>query len=127
RRQVAGDDRHVLGDRAGRDPADHRHVVGAVDRHADQLRGRAVLRDRGKAVGQALAGAELLDRRLAVVGAIGPVAGGVEACAVKCDWPWSTSVMVSAPLVVRLPATTATSSVTEPAETPPITGTSLVP
>src|SRR6266404_3361571 len=48
-------------------------------------------------------------------------------CAAKLDWPASTSVMVSAPLVVRLPETTATSSVTEPVETPPITGTSLVP
>src|SRR5438270_630690 len=35
--------------------------------------------------------------------------------------------MVSAPLVARLPATTPTSSVTEPVATPPITGTSLVP
>ena len=36
--------------------------------------------------------------------------------------------MVSAPLVVRLPEPlTATSSVTEPMCTPPITGTSLVP
>ena len=38
--------------------------------------------------------------------------------------------MVSAPLVVRLPATMPSaplSSVTSPVETPPITGTSLVP
>ena len=35
--------------------------------------------------------------------------------------------MVSAPLVDRLPALTATSSVTAPMCTPPITGTSLVP
>jgi len=35
--------------------------------------------------------------------------------------------MVSAPLVARLPAATATSSVTDPVLTPPITGTSLVP
>ena len=35
--------------------------------------------------------------------------------------------MVSTPLVVRLPETTATSSVTTPVFTPPITGTSLVP
>ena len=35
--------------------------------------------------------------------------------------------MVSAPLVVRLRPTTATSSVTDAGGTPPITGTSLVP
>ena len=93
----------------------------------------------GEAVGERLAGAELLDRRLAVVGAVGPVAVGVEregAVAVaagraglrrELDWPCSTSAMVSAPVVVILPATTSTSSVTEPVETPPITATSLVP
>ena len=35
--------------------------------------------------------------------------------------------MVSAPDVLRVAGTTPTSSVTEPVETPPITGTSLVP
>src|SRR4051794_41956897 len=35
--------------------------------------------------------------------------------------------MVRAPLVLRLPRVTAVSSVTSPVETPPITGTSLVP
>src|SRR2546430_12377076 len=45
----------------------------------------------------------------------------------KLDWPWSTSAMVKAPPVVRLPAATPTSSVTAPVATPPSTGTSLVP
>ena len=56
-----------------------------------------------------------------------PLLPGVLACAVKLDWPASTSAMVSAPLVEMLPATTLTSSVTSPVLTPPITGTSLVP
>ena len=58
----------------GRRAADHRHVVGAVDRHRHQLAGRAVGRHRREAVGDRLAGAQLLDRRLAVVGRVGPVA-----------------------------------------------------
>ena len=41
--QVAGDDGDVLGDRAGADAADHRHVVGAVDGDGDVLRGYAAV------------------------------------------------------------------------------------
>src|SRR5258707_6539404 len=40
--QVAGDDGDVLGDGAGRDAADHRGVVGAVDGDGDELAGGAV-------------------------------------------------------------------------------------
>ena len=58
--------------------ADHRHVVGAVDGDGDDLAGGAVAGDRGEAVGERLAGAELLDRRLAVVGGVGPGAVGGE-------------------------------------------------
>ena len=65
-------------DAAGRHPADHRHVVGAVDGDGDQLAGGAVAGDGGEAVGERLAGAELLDRRLAVVGGVGPAAVGSE-------------------------------------------------
>src|SRR5258706_468331 len=54
--------------------ADRRHVVGAVDGDGDELAGGAVGRDRGEAVGDGGAGAELLDRGLGVVGAVGPVA-----------------------------------------------------
>ena len=98
-RQVAGDDGDVLGHRAGGDAADHRHVVGAVDGDGDDLAGGAVGGDGGEAVGDGLAGAELLDRGLAVVGGVGPVAGGIEregavavaaggaGLAVKLDWP----------------------------------------
>src|SRR5207247_3075181 len=44
----------------------------------DELAGGAVARDRGEAVGKRLADTELLDRRLAVVGRIGPRAVGRE-------------------------------------------------
>ena len=53
-------------------------VVGAVDGDGDDLAGRTIERDRGEAVGDRLAGAELLDRGLAIVGSVGPVAQGVE-------------------------------------------------
>src|SRR5256884_3623974 len=61
--------------RAGDDPAEHRHVVGAVDGDGDELAGGAVGGHRGEAVGQALAGAELLEcglpaRRRVVPGAL---------------------------------------------------------
>ena len=117
--RLPADDADILGHRTGGDAADHRHVVGAVDGDGDELAGGAVAGDGGEAVGDRLAGAELLDRGLAVVGGVGPVAGGgeregavallpaVPAWAVKLDWPWSTSAMVSAPPVVRLPAATA--------------------
>src|SRR5213075_412144 len=75
---VAGDDADILGHRTGADAADHGHVVGAVDGHGDQLAGAAVAGHGGEGVGDRLAGAELLDRGLAVVGAVGPVARGVE-------------------------------------------------
>src|SRR4051794_41874274 len=45
----------------------------------------------------------------------------------KLDCPWSTSAIVSAPLVVSLTATTLESSWTAPLLTPAMTGTSLVP
>ena len=45
----------------------------------------------------------------------------------KVDWPWSASLMPSAPEVTRLPPDRATSSVTDPVDVPVITGTSLVP
>ena len=140
-RQVAA--RHgadILGHRAGRRARDHRHVVGAVDRHRDQLAGRAVGRHRREAVGDRLAGAQLLDRRLAVVGRVGPVAGRIEregavgrrpspGWAVKVDWPWSTSADGRArPTVVRLPPDRRRRPRSPtPVDAPPITGTSLVP
>src|SRR5207244_895425 len=77
-RQVAGDHADILGDRPGGDPAEHRHVVGDVDGDGDELAGGAVGGHRGEAVGQALGGAELLDRVLAVGGGVAPVARGVE-------------------------------------------------
>src|SRR5947209_6947871 len=53
-------------------------LVSAVDGDGDDLAGGAIGRDRGEAVGERLGGAELLDRGLAVVGRIGPVAGRIE-------------------------------------------------
>src|SRR5206468_1724612 len=53
--EVAGGYRDVLGHRAGRNPADHRHVVGAVDGDGDELAGGAVGGDGGAAVGDRLA------------------------------------------------------------------------
>ena len=73
------DDADVLGHRAGVHAADHRHVVGAVDGDGDELARGAVAGDSGEAVGDRLAGAELLDRGLAVVGAVGPAAVGMRA------------------------------------------------
>src|SRR5262249_47681500 len=86
---VAGDDIDVLGHAAGAHAADYRHVVGAVDGDGDDPAGGAIARDRGEAVGERLAGTELLDRRLAVVGRISPHAvgrqrEGAEAIAVGC-------------------------------------------
>src|SRR5207248_3208713 len=76
----AADGGDVLGDRTGGNPADRRHVVGAVDGDGDGLAGGAVAGDGGERVGDRLAGAELLDRGLAVVGGVGraAVAGGRE-------------------------------------------------
>src|SRR5207253_1129099 len=75
---VACDDIDVLGHVTGAHAADYRHVVGAVDGDGDDPAGRAIARDRGEAVGERLAGTELLDRRLAVVSRISPRAVGRE-------------------------------------------------
>ena len=77
--EVASHHVDVLGDRAGGDAADQRHVVGAVDGHADQLAGGAVAGQGGEAVGEGLAQVELLDRALAVVGGVAPGAVGGQA------------------------------------------------
>src|SRR5947208_8605675 len=45
----------------------------------------------------------------------------------KLAWPWSASEMESTPLVDRWPATTPTSSVTAPMETPPISAEAQMP
>ena len=55
----------------------HRRVVGAVDRDDDVVRGAIGGRHR-QCIGQGFAGIERLDRGLAVVGGIGPVARGVD-------------------------------------------------
>src|SRR5262245_7634079 len=55
---------------------DHEGVVGAVDGDGDDPAGGAIARDRGEAVGERLAGGELLDRGQAVVGRMGPRAVG---------------------------------------------------
>jgi len=52
----------VFADAARADPADHRYVVGAVDGDRDLLARGAIEGDRGEAVGERLAGAQLLDR-----------------------------------------------------------------
>ena len=44
----------------------------------DDPAGRTIERDRGEAVGDRLAGAELLDGGQAIVGRVGPVAQGIE-------------------------------------------------
>src|SRR5258706_11869346 len=51
----------------------HRHVVGAVDGDRDLLAGGAVGGDRGEAVGERLAGAQLLDRSVGLTGALHPL------------------------------------------------------
>src|SRR5213079_104397 len=76
--QVAGGDGHIFGDGAGGDAADHGGVVGAVDGNGDELACGAVGGDGGEAVGDRLAGAELLDRGLRVVSGVGPAAVGGE-------------------------------------------------
>src|SRR5207247_207124 len=58
----------LLRERVVRDLVVHRHVVGAVDGDGDGLVGGAVGGGGGEAVGHGLAGAELLDGGLAVVG-----------------------------------------------------------
>src|SRR5437763_8875188 len=73
---VAGNDAYRCG--ASDDTRDDRRVVGAVDGDGDELACGAVGGDGGEAVGDRLAGAELLDRGLAIVGGVGPVAGGIE-------------------------------------------------
>src|SRR5262249_56797939 len=86
---VAGDDIDVLGHVTGAHAADYRRVVGAVDGDGDDPAGSAIARDRGEAVGERLAGTELLDRRLAVLSPIGPPTAGrdlyvAEAIAAGC-------------------------------------------
>src|SRR5262249_57042194 len=73
----------------GAHAADYRRVVGAVDGDGDDPAGGAIARDRGEAVGERLAGTELLDRRLAVLSPIGPPTAGrdlyvAEAIAAGC-------------------------------------------
>ncbi|CAM3548352.1 hypothetical protein BOSP111201_11715 [Bordetella sputigena] len=65
--------RRVFLDRAGRHAADLRRVVRAVDRDG-HFRRRAVGRQDSDLLGQALALAQLLHRRVAVVQVVGPVA-----------------------------------------------------
>src|SRR5207237_1092128 len=76
--EVAGDDADILGDRAGADAADHRHVVGAVDGDGDDLAGGAVAGDGGEAVGDRLAAFPTRRASDLVVGAVGPAAVGGE-------------------------------------------------
>src|SRR5258707_8921299 len=76
--EIAGNNRNVFGDRTGGGAGDQRHVIGAVDGDGDALAGGAARGDGGEAVRAGIAGAELLDGGLAVVGGVGPVAGGIE-------------------------------------------------
>src|SRR6202012_4243444 len=76
--EVARNKVHVFGDAAGRDAADHRHVIGAVDGDGDDLAGGAVGGDGGEAVGDRLAGAEPLDGGFGVLSAVVPAAVGGE-------------------------------------------------
>src|SRR5437762_2595515 len=71
---VAGDDAYLLCLRTGADAADLRPFPTRRSSDLDQLAGAAVAGHGGEGVGDRLAGAELLDRGLAVVGAVGPVA-----------------------------------------------------
>ena len=68
----------VLGDRAGGDAADHRRVVRAMDRHRYDLARRltSIVGNCTETVGDRLPRPQLLDRRLAVVGGVGPGAVG---------------------------------------------------
>src|SRR5947199_3702961 len=61
----------------------------ASDLDGDELASAAVAGDRGKGVGDQLAGAQLLDRALAVIGRVGPAAvrwlgEGAVGVAVEC-------------------------------------------
>src|SRR5262249_59496452 len=71
-------DRDILGHRTEVYAENHRHVVGAVERHGEELACGAVAGNSGEGIGDRLPGAELLDGGLAVVGGVGPVAGGSE-------------------------------------------------
>ena len=83
RQKLAAADRDVFRHRAAGNPPDHRHVVGAVDCDSHHLTGAAVGRNRGEAVGNGVGGAKLLNRGLAVVGAVGPgTVRGERECAI---------------------------------------------
>src|SRR5207237_1216212 len=71
---VTGHHTHSLHDALPIYAADYRHVVGTVDGDGDELAGAAVAGDRRKGVGDRLAGAQLLDRALAVIGRVSPAA-----------------------------------------------------
>jgi len=64
----------VFADRAEVHATEHRHVVGAVDGDRDQWLAVPFGGDAVKLSVNRLAGAQLLDRRLRVVGAVAPVA-----------------------------------------------------
>ena len=67
----------ALGHRPGRGPADHRRILGTVDRDGDVVR-RAVKRCDRQRVRQRLGHIQLLDRRLGIVRTVGPVAGRID-------------------------------------------------
>src|SRR5258705_6216340 len=77
----------VFADRAEVHATEHRHVVGAVDGDRDLLAGGAVGGDRGEAVGDRLAGAQLLDQRLSAhVSAALTSVGRKPACALSSTY-----------------------------------------
>src|SRR5439155_457020 len=71
---VAGHHIDVLAHRAGVHAAACREVFAPALHDALPISGAAVAGDRGKGVGDRLAGAELLDRALAVIGRVSPAA-----------------------------------------------------
>ena len=102
--ELAGNDPDILSNRATADPADHRHIIGAVNGDGNDLAGGAVHEDRREAVSERLAGARVLNG--ALVFGLSPVALRIESertqamvadrrgLDMKCDWSWSTSSMV---------------------------------
>src|SRR5207248_2894454 len=77
-RQVAGNNPDIHADYDGGCAAEHRGDVGAVDGDGDELAGGAVGGHRGEAVGDALAGAELLPYATLFRSGVGPVARRIE-------------------------------------------------
>src|SRR5437667_235793 len=77
-RQRAGNLADILGVRRGAAASTLFPYTTLFRSDGDELAGGAVGGHRGEAVGDALAGAELLDRGLTVGGGVGPVARGVE-------------------------------------------------